>query len=122
MDQTELAECLSNWVTVRTKTIKRLALFVGYTAAYLHMIKNGSRRAGPRVIENIVQAMQQIDEITPPPTEKRYVTDTPRNLARAAGLKRYEGDPCPTCGHVTRYVSGCQCVNCLLNLKRWRSA
>lgn len=35
----------------------------------------------------------------------------PRNEAREAGLKRFDGEPC-WCGCVTRYVSNAQCVEC----------
>lgn len=40
------------------------------------------------------------------------IYDTPRLRAKAAGLKRYEGLPCPHCGGTTRLVSNQQCIPC----------
>ena len=39
-------------------------------------------------------------------------TLTPRQIAQAAGLKRYEGLPCKHCGGTTRLVSNQQCIPC----------
>jgi hypothetical protein len=39
-------------------------------------------------------------------------TPTPRIIAQAAGLKRYEGLPCIQCGGTTRLVSNQQCIPC----------
>lgn len=39
-------------------------------------------------------------------------TPTPRQIAQAAGLKRYEGLPCIQCGSTTRLVSNQQCIPC----------
>jgi hypothetical protein len=43
--------------------------------------------------------------------------DTPRLRAKAAGLKRYEGLPCPNCGGTTRLVCNQQCLVCKRNKK-----
>lgn len=40
-----------------------------------------------------------------------------RQKAKAAGLLRYEGDPCVRCGEKTRNVSQGKCVACM-SLKR----
>lgn len=45
----------------------------------------------------------------------------PRNEARAAGLKRFEGIEC-ICGCTSRYVSNAQCVDCSIAAGRDRYA
>ena len=45
-------------------------------------------------------------------------TLTPRLIAQAAGLKRYEGLPCKHCGGTTRYVGNQQCIPCKLQRKK----
>lgn len=47
--------------------------------------------------------------------------NTPRLIAKAAGLTRYEGLPCIHCGGTTRYVSGQACVPCKQD-KKYKAA
>lgn len=47
--------------------------------------------------------------------------NAPRNEAREAGLKRFDGEPC-WCGCVTRYVSNAQCVECSIAAGKGRYA
>lgn len=37
---------------------------------------------------------------------------TPRQEAKAAGQRKYTGDPCGKCGDTERYTSSTACVSC----------
>lgn len=43
---------------------------------------------------------------------------TPRQQAKIAGLKRYEGKTCVTCNNTTRYVRNMDCVYCRNTIKK----
>jgi hypothetical protein len=38
--------------------------------------------------------------------------ETPRQKAKAAGHRKFAGDPCRKCGHTERYTSSSACVSC----------
>lgn len=121
MTQDEFSQHLAVWLDAPHKTIKQVAAYAGYDKQYVWMIKKGTKKASPRLIGELLQAMQMIDAKAPPKTERDHSKRPPtlRNLARVAGLKRYHGRPCPHCGGTERYVSGVQCAACVCS-KRWR--
>lgn len=121
MTQDEFSAHLSAWLDSPHKTIKRVALFAGYSSIYVGFIRNGRCKASPRLIGEFLEAMRTIDAKTPPKVERDYsnLPPTPRNLARAAKQKRYVGVVCGVCGCAERYAKYNQCVRCAGT--RWQS-
>lgn len=120
MTQDEFSAHLSAWLDPPHKTIKRVAAYAGYTSIYVGMIRNFERKASPRLIDELLQAMQMVDEKAPPKVERDYSKrpPTPRNLAWAAKQKRYVGVVCGVCGCTERYTKYNQCVRCVAI--RWK--
>lgn len=120
MNQDEFSAHLSAWLDPPHKTIKRVAAYAGYSSIYLGMIRNGRRKASSRLINELVEAMQQVEEKAPfkPERDHSKRPPTPRNLARVAGLKRYIGGACSVCGCTERYTKYNQCVRCVAT--RWK--
>lgn len=119
MTQDEFSAHLSAWLDPPHKTIKRLALFAGYTSIYVGFIRNGRRKASHRLIGEFLEAMRMIDAKTPQKVEQDHSNHppTPRNLARMAKQKRYVGVVCGFCGCNERYAKYNQCVRCVAT--RW---
>ena len=118
MNQSEFSEHLTRWLDPPQKTIKRLALFAGYTSIYVGFIRNGKRKASPRLIGEFLQAMWAIDQNAPSiKPDYTRLPDTERNRAAIAGQKIHNGGVCAKCGTTEKY-RGYQCVECLRRKRR----